>query len=145
MPCQLCGRWVVTSLPGQEWQGHGFLRGPPNGPSWGAYYRSEDGRVWAVAHRECARWLRLFAYAPLLRAAARKAGEEHKGSGKGKLSTAIAGQVDRSDAQRPGSWKGEPQARNKRCQCMCDTGEEETRKGADTLHGVDMCAWSVGP
>ena len=73
MPCQLCGRWVVTGLPGQEWQDHGILRGPPNGPSWGAYYRSEDGRVWTVAHRECARSLRLFAYAPLLRAAVRTA------------------------------------------------------------------------
>ena len=35
-------------------------------PTWGSYYWSSDGHLWTVAHAECARALRLFAYTPVL-------------------------------------------------------------------------------
>ena len=68
MPCRLCGRWVDTSVWGQQWRDHGTRPLAPYGmwPTWGSYYWSSDGHLWTVAHAECARALRLFAYTPVL-------------------------------------------------------------------------------
>ena len=68
MPCQLCGRWVDTSVPGQDWRDHGVVSLVPWSlwPRWGSYYYGYDGHIWTVAHLECARALRLFAFTPVL-------------------------------------------------------------------------------
>ena len=68
MPCQLCGRWVDTSAPGQEWRDHGTASAVPWSlwPPWGAYYYGSDRHIWTVAHCRCARALRLFAFTPVL-------------------------------------------------------------------------------
>ena len=48
-------------------------------------------------------------------------GELHKGGGKGKFPTAFGLRDCRSWAQRKGSGKGDPLAKNKQCQCLCET------------------------
>ena len=51
-------------------------------------------------------------------------GELHKGGGKGKLPTAFDFRDCRSGPQRKGSCKGDPLARKKQCQCLCETSAE---------------------
>ena len=51
-------------------------------------------------------------------------GELHKGGRKGKLPTAFDVRDCRSDPQRKGSCKGDPRARKKQCQCLCETSGE---------------------
>jgi len=50
--------------------------------------------------------------------------ELHKGGGKGKLQTAFDVQDCRTCPQRKGSCKGNPLAKHKQCQCMCETSAE---------------------
>ena len=55
-------------------------------------------------------------------------GELHKGGGKGKLPTAFDVPDCRSCPQRKGSCKGDPLAKNKQCQCLCETSAEGAAK-----------------
>ena len=54
-------------------------------------------------------------------------GELHKGGGKGKLPTAFDVRDCSSWPQRKGSCKGDPLAKNKQCQCLCETSAEGVR------------------
>ena len=48
-------------------------------------------------------------------------GDLHKGGGKGKFPTAFDDRDCRSWPQRKGSGKEDPLAKNKQCQCLCDS------------------------
>ena len=51
-------------------------------------------------------------------------GELRKGDGKGKFPTPLDVRGCRSWPQRKGSGKGDPLAKNKQCQCLCETSGE---------------------
>ena len=50
--------------------------------------------------------------------------ELRKGDGKGKFPTPLEVRGTRSWPQRKGSGKGDPLAKNKQCQCLCETSAE---------------------
>ena len=72
-------------------------------------------------------------------------GELHKGGGKGKLPTGFDVRDCRSCPQRKGSCKGDPLAKNKQRQCLCETSAEGAASASPELRFGDVVAAAPVP